>query len=131
MLQIEYTAKRSLKAGHTVDTIYVINVEISKRDRMLKTEGSQQISLSGNTVTTVHRREETYNLQTVLVTDSTTPDVEDMLEFLDSTISGETFRLDLTGVLEDYVMTSITNSYRANRIGSTNIFQYSFQVRKL
>lgn len=131
MLQIEYTALRSLKSGHTAQTLYIINTELFRRDRTFKTIGDQAVSLSGNTVTTVHRREETYNLTTQIVTDLTVPDNADMIEFLDSVASGETFRLDLTGTLENYIMFGINRAYRATRLGFNDIFRYSFQVRKL
>jgi len=130
-MQIDYTAKRSLKSGHAVDTAYVITVDLSKLSRNYKAIGNQAVSLSGNVVSSVHRYEETHDLQTVIVTAVTTPDIDDMIEFLDSVASGEIFELDLSGASEPYVMAAMGRAYRTRRIGSDDIFQYSFKVRKL
>lgn len=94
-MQIDYTAKRSLKSGHTAETAYTIDVKLTQSDRSANIAGEQVVSLSGNTVTTVHRYRELYQLTTNLISETTTPDVSDMREFLDSVRGGETFQLDL------------------------------------
>lgn len=131
MLQIDYIAKRSLKTGHVVDTQYTINTELSRRDRRYATVGSQSVALSGNTTTIVHRRDEIWRLESQIITTTTVPDIDDMIEFLDSVASGETFQLDLSGTLEDYVMDSLRRPYTAIRLGRLDIFRYGFTVRKL
>lgn len=131
MLQIEYTAKRSLKAGHFVDTLYIINTELTKQDRTFSAVGNQSVSLSGNTFSVIHRRDEIYALESQIVTAATTPDIDDMIEFLDSVSSGETFRMDLSGVLENYVFESLRRPYRAVRLGKDEIYRYSFRARRI
>ncbi|MDH3375351.1 MAG: hypothetical protein OEQ39_00070 [Gammaproteobacteria bacterium] len=128
-MQIDYTAKRSLKAGHVVDTGYTINVNLQSENRTFESIGPRLVALDGSTVTVVHRRQNTYQLTSAFITDTSTPDNEDMVEFLDSVISGEIFQLDLTGALADYILD--TTTYRRSRQGNLNIFTYSFRVRAL
>jgi len=130
-MQIDYTARRSIKAGHSVDTPYTIVVDLSRLDRKYATVGNQAVALSGTTYTTVHRREVLFDLQTTLIESSGTPDIADMLEFLDSVSSGESFSLDVSGTTETYVLTSITRPYSTTRVGYDDIYRYSFSVRKL
>lgn len=127
-MQIDYTALRSLKSGHVVDTGYTINIALSTLDRSFKNEGSQVMSLSGNTVTTVHRREESFNVNTIIVEDVGTPDNDDMIEFLDSVVSGEVFQTDLGGSL---VASILIGDYRRSRRGTLELFNYQFKVRTL
>lgn len=130
-MQIDYIAKRSLKSGHTVDSPYTINVELSVLDRRFVAIGDQQVALNGNTVTTVYRRDNLYNLRTIMIENAGTPDNDDMVEFLDSVVSGETFQLDVSGSLENYILASLTNPYRKSRVGRLDIFTYQFRVRAL
>lgn len=129
-MQIDYTAKRNLKSGHSADTAYQIDVDLSQSDRVSTTEGNQSIALSGETVTVVHRYQEVYSLTTAIISSSSTPDLDDLREFLDSVKGGETFQLDLSGSSEDYVLDSISNPFTENRV-PVGKFRFSFRVRKL
>ena len=129
-MQIDYTAKRSVQGGHTADLDYSIEVVVSQADRSQMTVGAQAVALSGNTVTTVHRRQSKYTLKTDLISTATTPDIDDMREFLDSVSSGETFQLDISGASVDYILDSISNPYTESRVGNS-YFTYSFTVRAL
>ena len=122
---IDYTAKRSLKTGHIVDTAYQIDVDLNQFDRGAYTKGSQQEAISGNTVTIVQARQKKYSITTVLIDSSTTPDIDDMREFLDSVMSGETFQID-SG---NFILTSISNPYSETR--DEGYFRYSFTARQL
>ena len=125
-MQIDYTAKRSIKTGHTATTSYQINIDVAVYDRSSSIDGSQVKSLSGNTVTTVNNDLIKLNINTVLVSSTTTPDIDDMREFLDSVKAGETFQLDSV----NYILDSISSPYSETREG-VNYFRYSFQVRQL
>lgn len=128
---VDYIAKRSLKAGHPLDSAQQFDVNLSTQDRAFRAIGRRAVSLSGKVVDTVHRYDTIYQLVTVLIEDASVPDNADLTEFLDSVASGETFQLDLEAPAEDYVLENQRSPYRKTRVGSTNIFRYSFVVRKL
>lgn len=128
-MQIRYTAKRSLKAGHVVDTIYTIDVNLEKEDRRVNPQASRAVSLQGNTVVTINRREEIYSIETVLLQDASIPDNDDMTEFLDSTVAGEPFETDITGAFDWYIIER--GGYRRSRIGTTNVFKWSWFMRRV
>lgn len=125
-MQIDYTAKRSIKTGHTATTGYTINIDVAVYDRSSSISGNQVKSLSGNTVTTVNNDLIKLNINTVLVSSTTTPDIDDMREFLDSVKAGETFQLDSV----NYILDSISSPYSEAREG-VNYFRYSFMARQL
>ena len=127
-MQIDYTAKRSVQAGHSIDTPYTINIDLYENDRTFKAHGVENKALNGNTVAVIHRVEETNNLTTVLVSAATSPTVLDMREFLDSVVGGEVFQLDISGVSIDYKLHSMTKPYSERELERSN-FRYSFQVR--
>jgi hypothetical protein len=128
-VQIRYTAKRSLKAGHTVDTVYTIDVNLEKEDRRFVPQVSRAVALSGNTVVTVNRRDTIYAIETVLLQDGSIPDNADMTEFLDSTVAGEGFETDITGAFDWYIIER--GGYRRSRIGTTNVFKWSWSMREI
>ena len=127
---IDYTAQRTLKSGHTAGTAYQITANLSVNDRISGAEGAQMKSLAGINFTTIHREKIVYNLAVELITSSTTPDQDDMREFLDSVKYGETFQLDVTGSSIDFVLDSFTNPYVESR-RLPNFFRYAFAARKL
>ena len=127
-MQIDYTALRSISAGHSEDGNYTINVDLSANKRSSKIEGEETKSLNLNKVVVVHAINVTNNLSTVLVNSSTTTTDDDMREFLDSVIAGEIFQLDLTGSLINYKLDSIRNPYTETEFDRSN-FRYSFKVR--
>lgn len=127
-MQIDYTAKRSLKIGHLINTAYIINVDLVDLDRKPTIVGSQSVALSGNTVSVIHRGDETLSVRTVLIDSTTTPDIDDMREFLESVKFGETFQLDSV----NYIMANFKKPYQEIRVRSNvDRFRYSFMARKL
>lgn len=125
-MQVDYTAKRSLKAGHVLNTSYVINIGLVESDRRPKNMGAQNIAISGNTVSIIHRGDILLPVNTKLVNASSTPDIDDMREFLDSVRFGETFQLDSV----NYIMSNFKDPYQEKRI-HPSYFRYSFMARKL
>jgi hypothetical protein len=134
LVQVDYLAQQSLTDGHLLDEAVTINIELSRRDRDYRPSGKRNIAIDGTTVDTVHRRDAVYRLSTIIYDDGpeTAPAVDNdlMVEFLDSVATGQIFQMDLTGVLEDYVIDSFTRPYRAQRVGLTNLFRYTFTVRQ-
>ena len=129
-MQIDYTALRSIKSGHSASTAYTINVDLKSADRIPESSGSQLMSLSGNAVSTVHNLTVTYAVTTVLLTSSTTPSILDMREFLDSVKAGETFTMDISGASANYRLKSFKNPYTESREDQA-YFRYSFQAYAL
>ena len=129
-MQIDYTALRSVKAGHSASTAYTINVDLTQADRVPVSTGTQLTSLNGNTVTTVHDLATQYSITTVLLTSSTTPSILDMREFLDSVKAGETFTTDITGATASFRMTNFKTPYSEDRTDQA-YFRYSFSMTEL
>ena len=132
---IDYTAKRSIKAGHTIDVVYQIELFVSRQIRNYVPDGKRNVSISGNTVDVINRRDIIYNLTSVIIDDGplTEPLIDNalMLEFLDSTATGEEFQMDVTGTTEFFIMDKLKNPYSVRRIGDLNLFRYSFTARKI
>ncbi len=91
MVTFTYTALRNIKSGHTADLAYAIEIEITQGEILPNPIQQQHIALSGNTVTVVHRLDESISITTNFVSPSTTPSIDDMKEFLYSVIHGESF----------------------------------------
>ena len=91
MASFTYTATRNLKTGHSADTEYVITLNLQAADEDITPKHAQHIALSGNTVTVGHRIDQVISITTDYINASTTPDIDDMLEFIHSTAHGETF----------------------------------------
>lgn len=129
-MQIDYTAKRSIQAGHSSGTGYTINIDLTQSDRMSSITGTQNKSINGSTVTVVNDDVTEYQITTVAVGTSTTPDIDDMREFMDSVKGGETFQLDISGSSASYVLSGISNPFTETRLADI-YYRYSFKVRAL
>ena len=126
---VDYQAKRSLKAGHSVDTYYQFTVDVERQNRQYRPEGKRNISLSGNTVDVVHRRDVIFDIQTAIIKDTSTPNNDDLLEFLDSVSTGEEFDLTIDAVQYTCILNNYRRPYVASRIQTTDLFKYSFTAR--
>ena len=126
---VDYIAKRSIKSGHSVDTAYQIDIENEVFDRQYKPASDRNISLNGNTVDVIHRRDVILRFRTVVVSSTTTPDTDDMLEFLDSTATNESFTLTIDSVAYTCIMDNPRRPYTATRVGVSDLFKYSFITR--
>lgn len=125
MASFTYIAKRSIKAGHSVDTEYTITVDIQQGTLSPRAKKSVSTALSGNTVSTLHRVDQVIDVLTDYVSVSGTPDQADFTEFLNSVIAGESFVFNggtaVTVIMEgDPVLT---------RDGL--LYTYSFKMRLL
>ena len=126
-MQIDYTALRSIQAGHSASTAYTINVDLSQADRMPDNKLVQNVALNGNTVTTIHALKTKYSITTSLIDTTTTPTLSDMREFLDSVKAGESFTSDISGATVSYRILNPKSPYSENREGQA-YFRYSFQI---
>jgi len=129
-MQIDYTALRSVKSGHSASTSYTINVDLTQADRSAVSTGAQLASLNDNVVTTVHNLGTTYSVSTVLLTSSTTPSILDMREFLDSVKAGETFTTDITGTTASFRLKNFSSPYTEARTDQA-YFRYSWVMTEL
>ncbi len=126
-MQIVYTALRSIQSGHTVDTDYTINLNISVANRLPNIDATINKSISGARVTTLRSSLFTYDITSTLVSTSTTPDIDDLREFLDSVKHGEQFTLDISGATVTYTLDKTANPYQ--EVSETvGYYRYSFRV---
>ena len=91
MASFTYTSLRNLKAGHSAGTDYTITVNLQQADEQISPQHSQNMALSGNSVTVAHRIDQIINITTDYINAGTTPDVDDMLEFMWSVAHNESF----------------------------------------
>lgn len=124
MVDITYTARRALKTGHTAGTDYTISIDIQNGVVQPTPVQSQLVSLSGNTVTTVHRLDQTLAVTTDFFTTTTTPDYDDMAEFIYSVIHGETFSFNPGTGAADAIL---QGSPSLNKTGVH--YSWSFSIR--
>lgn len=93
-MNIVYTARRSLIAGHVVGTQYAMSVGVQSVVKRRDVVKSVQRSLSGITETLYHRAESVWQVQFAPLNGSS---LLALLEVLDSTESGEFFSMTLNG----------------------------------
>lgn len=94
MADFTYTAKRKIKTGHVLDDPYIISIDVQSGDIQPAPVQQVNISLSGRQVTTVSRLDEKTSLVTDFFNAGTTPDFDDLQEFIYSVIHGESFTYD-------------------------------------
>jgi ABC-type metal ion transport system substrate-binding protein len=126
-MQIDYTAKRSLVGGHSVDTPYTITIGVEVFDRSPRWTGQVNRALSGNAVTLTHEFGHDYSITTIAL-DETDPvlNISHMREFLESVRLGETFQIDG----QDATISDPSGAYSESHIGYV-YKQFSFSVRIL
>ena len=126
MADFIYLASRALKSGHTAGTEYTITTELLRADgETPEPVIKQHKSLSGNTVTVLHRIEKYLAVTTdyVLVDGTGTPDADDWTEFLNSVAAGETFTYD------DGTEYTVIMDGKPTRNRNGIWFNYSFRFR--
>lgn len=94
MASVSYTAKRSLRAGVTLNDPIDYDFEVSAVDRSTKPIVGQKTSLSGWQETVRDRTDELYKVVTIPVLES---DFDHFRQFLDSVDGGEFFTFDPYG----------------------------------
>lgn len=131
-MNIIYTAKRNLISGHSADTEYEFDVNVSGYDRTSKPNSETSVSIDQSAVQTLlHGIEESYAIRTIPLPDTSTKALQ-MREFLDSVVSGEDFTVDLYGTvstIDDPIIVTLSGDYTESRVSMHNII-FSFSVRK-
>lgn len=125
MADFTYTAKRQIKTGHTVDTVYTITIDLQQLDGGLpKKIGAENTSLDGSVVGVLHRIDRLQSIQTDLVAVSGgTPDPDDFDEFFSSVANMEVFTFN-DGVDHDAILVGDASKARQGIY-----FTYSFTIR--
>lgn len=132
MPSITYTAKRSLKSGHSADTEYSIDFDAQVLGKSYKTVKTTQKSLGGQSETMRIRRDAFWDVKTDLLSEA---DLDDWREFMASTDAGETFTFDPYGTIaspDDAVSVEREDeSDGEDRVGDSLYYTISFKVRVL
>jgi hypothetical protein len=93
-MQIRYIALRSLIATHEADTEYLLSVETTALVRSVKVDKTTQRAMGGATETLYSRTDREWSVTFEPLRGA---QLAALIEFLDSTERGETFRLMLPG----------------------------------
>ena len=127
MADFTYTAKRSIKSGHSSGTDYTITIVLQQvDDEQPSPVTNAHKALDGTEITVLHRIEKYIDFATDLVpTSGGTPDVDDFIEFFNSVAGGESFTYD-DGTAQTVIMAS-----KATRQREGLYFTYRFRVRVL
>ena len=130
---IEYTAKRSLRTGTTVNTTQSFEIDIQGDDRKPVVESKTVKSLSGNQQTVFHRMEVTRAI--TLIPTKVEAVQDQIVEFLDSVVDGSSFSIDIYGTQAspDNPQTAVLSplSYSAPARIQRLFLQFSFSIRLL
>ena len=132
MSAIVYTAKRYLAPGHTIDTLYSIDVKMQAiNDDEEKHLKKSHRSISGKTETWLQRIDRYVSFQTIPIDESSNLYFS-MREFLSSVAGGETFTIDYFGsvAVPDNPITLILDSVSpVQRLKSLRYKTFSFKAR--
>lgn len=127
MASFRYWAKRQIRSTHAVDIEYTIEVDLQQLDGGLPIPvKAENIGLSGNVVTVLHRIDRIRPILTDLVqTVGGTPDNEDFDEFFSSVAAGEVF------VFNDDADQNVIMASKAKPSKQGPYTTYSFSIRLL
>lgn len=131
MSLIRYTAKRSIMSGHTLDVVYEFEIDFTRWDRQAKAEKKVARSLGGVTETIFHRQDIFYQITTA---PAKTTAIDQMREFLDSVMAGESFVIDRYGSIgspDNEITMTLEGDYAENRPSIDERFTYTFKTYQL
>lgn len=124
MVDITYTALRNLKTGHSSGTDYTLSsLNLQQADEKVQPVNKRNVALSGNTVVTAQRIDKIIDITTDYLNSGTTPDIDDMLEFIHSTAHGEQFTYN-DGTAKTVQMTG-----QATRSKTGIYYTWQFSIR--
>lgn len=135
MTAVSYTAKRSLIAGHTVNTVYYLDLPVVSMPIQRNVDRERQQSLNGNRETITFYRCEIWDVSLANMSGTLAAQVK---EFLDSVEDGEGFTFDPYGSantpnnpLPAEIESTGYNSDRTpkGQGGANDYFRRSFQLR--
>lgn len=132
MAVITYTALRNLMAGHVVNDVYFFEIPMQVIDKTVNASRITKKSLSGQAAHYLQRIEKMYQLQTYLIEEGSELH-EQMGEFLESCLGGESFTIDFYGTLTtpdvDITVQMESQNYSESRQSTSNYISISFNVR--
>lgn len=122
MGSIRYTTvdRGRLVSGHSPDTEYQFDIDFKQFDPGSKRVAYEQQSLSGKRFTQFIRLDYTGSISTIIIQDTAIRD--QMMEFYDSVLAGETFYIDPYGTTA-----SPSEEYSARLIGDLKQARYRYQ----
>ena len=137
MATVNYTAKRSLIPGHTIDVNFDLDLRLGDLSRTRAPKKSVARSQGGASETVYERADVIWNCATAIYVDGTALDA--LKEFLDSTESGENFQWSKYGKAGDSPDLSIparlhSNGYTEKRVqkkgggGAGDGYRLTFQI---
>lgn len=132
MADFRYTAKRSLLLDHIVNLQYMIEIGVTSEQRSRRVEKTDVRAKGGVTETLYHRADKEWSITFEPVNGDR---LNQLIEFLDSTESGESFEMRLYGT--EATFTAVKRSDEGYslqefmRVGGerTDLFQVSIGVR--
>jgi len=122
MAVFNYTAKRNVTGGRSVDSSYNLTLNLTRFDRKPKRAVKTATSLSGRQFNTFHRLEIFRDIQTAAEDDNDT--LAQAREFLDSCAGGETFQIDSV----DHVL---DGDYSESLVELSGFYSFSFRAREV
>ena len=128
MTAVSYTAKRSLAAGHSVDTVYSMDLKLSALDKDPKRIGRSFVPIGGGGEYQFDRVDIYYSIASIPMLDLSL-----YTEFLDSVSHGETFDIDIDGTVAapvSIVDAELSGDYKQPRVEGM-IFRNVFRVKLL
>lgn len=132
-MRVTYTASREIMSGHSSGTQYDFIFSFISSDAKANPIKDSSIALDGSTVTTYWRTDNIWNITTKAYQRGTS-DYNQMIEFLNSVIGGETFTLDEYGTVPspDTPITCILEGgFDRSRLEFTTYFTFSFSIRQI
>lgn len=136
MSSVTYTAKRSLTTGHTVETVYTINLRLNALEPSKKVRRSEQLSLSAKSENLLWHNKRTWQATTAALRGDERALVR---EFLESVIGGEPFNFDEFGSAnapDRPVNVVLAGVFRETRVvrqgdgGRDDYFRFTFSMRE-
>jgi len=130
-MNISYTAKRNLIAGHVSGSVYNVECTPELLNPITNFNREQVTTLSGTQHFNLLNIDEGWKVKSAWIQSS--DEQKKWKEFLHSVAGGETFSFDAygTSASADNVQSVVLMSSDASplRVGTTNIFQYDFEVK--
>jgi hypothetical protein len=132
MADFRYIAKRSTQPHHIVDQQYTIEIGVSSEQRSRRVDKTEVRARGGATETLYHKADREWSITFQPVKGD---ELDQLLEFLDSTESGEPFEMRLYGTESSFVTVKRTDEgydlQEFMRVGSErgDWFQTSINVR--
>lgn len=132
-MRFEYTAKRNIATGHTLDDPYEIVIPGWVIEPAFSAVGPENVSLDGSLERELYRIDTEYRVQTDAIDAGT--DLEIFEEFLHSVMGGESFTFDPDSEIAATPVNPLTCILKSRRLTRNRVtplrFQFTFDVRTI